>query len=78
MIGVLDTYLGKTNASYLALGKCSAADLIFLPWQELMLGWNKEFDIGQYPKFKDWHQSLMQRPREKKALKMQEEKMGGA
>ncbi|KAH6895825.1 glutathione S-transferase [Thelonectria olida] len=70
VVGVLDKILeGK---EYLVGGKCTYADLAFVPWNTLLPAVGNMFERFKvdetYPNFHQWHQRLLARPSVQKGL----------
>jgi len=75
VVGVLDAILAKSESGWLVSEKCTYADLIFVPWNEVVISYlfahhPNEFDIDNYPRYKEWTERLKERPAVKKALDM--------
>ena len=80
--GVIDSHLSKTGQEYLVGDKVTFADLMFLPWNFLLIGGGMGPDAGlgqefrekewpeKYPHHYEWHQKLMERPSVKRALEV--------
>jgi len=72
VLGVLEDVL--KNKEWLVAGKCTIADLSFIPWNH-MLGWlfsmegYASLDLAKdFPKVNAWHQRMVSRPAIKAAL----------
>lgn len=85
VLGVINSQLEKTGKPYLVGDKVSYADLMFIPWNNGMIGaLGKDFSEKEwpekYPKAKEWHEKLLAREGVKKALdvvaKAKEEQAG--
>ena len=71
---VLDSVLAKNGGGYLVGGKCSYADLSFIPWALFVPGLGiPDFDIEkECPHYSAWLKSLTERPAVSKVLKDKE------
>ncbi|KAK3046548.1 hypothetical protein LTR09_011958 [Extremus antarcticus] len=81
IVGVIESHLRRRqeasgdDALWLLGGKCTYADLAFVPWDLLLL--NRLFPEGfdaakEFPLFYQWHQRVVQRPAVKKAIEIRE------
>lgn len=74
MLGVLDLHLRRTGQSYLVGEKCTFADLMFVPFNNVLSsvllyeGFDEEWK-SHMPHCYEWHQRLMQRERIKEAFR---------
>lgn len=79
MISVLDTHLKGEGTGWLVGGKCTYADLAFVPWHVLLsylLG-ETQIDIeGKYPDYDKWTKRLVERDSVKKILEDRAKAMG--
>ena len=72
VLGVIDAHLTKTGKPYLVGDKCTYADLMWIPWNNMVNGillgdYDKEWK-ETYPKCYEWHQKLIARPAVKKMM----------
>ncbi|RPD77240.1 glutathione S-transferase C-terminal-like protein [Lentinus tigrinus ALCF2SS1-7] len=75
VLGVLDGVLAKEPSGWLVGGKCTVADLSFVPWDllALTLGFKDRADVDvakTYPAFYAWHQKLLKRESVAKLLEV--------
>ncbi|RPD63378.1 glutathione S-transferase C-terminal-like protein [Lentinus tigrinus ALCF2SS1-6] len=75
VLGVLDGVLAKEPSGWLVGGKCTVADLSFVPWDllALTLGFKDRTDVDvakTYPAFYAWHQKLLKRESVAKLLEV--------
>ncbi|KAI9725345.1 MAG: glutathione S- transferase, nitrogen catabolite repression regulator [Chrysothrix sp. TS-e1954] len=71
VIMVLNAHLEKEATGWLVGGKCTYADLSFLPWNYLAIIdlLSKDESLADAPHFKKWHEAMMIRPSTKVAFK---------
>ena len=65
VLSVIELHLNKTGRPFLVGDKCTYADLMFVPWNN-MLGFLLGADFAEewkttYPKSNEWHQKLIAR-----------------
>ena len=77
MLSVIDYHLDKTGNPYLVGKNCTFADLMWVPWDNLIgmaMGpdFAKEWE-EKYPKCLEWHQRLMDRESVKKVMELVKE-----
>ena len=73
VVGVVDRHLREHGTGWLVGGKCTYADLVWVPWDMLMpfLLSDGQKVLDEHPHFKKWHEAMMARPA---VAKMAEEK----
>ncbi|KAL1942639.1 hypothetical protein VTO73DRAFT_4879 [Trametes versicolor] len=76
VLGVLETVLSKQE--WLVGGKLTVADISFITWNQMAIGWGLEGVEGgdvqkEFPNVYKWHQKLVSRPIVRKFLDMQAE-----
>jgi glutathione S-transferase len=76
VVGVLDTHLGKSSSGWLVGDKISYVDLFYVMWGEMVpmiFGeqFKDKFDLGKYPHYKKWFESMKERESVKKVLEDQ-------
>lgn len=78
VVSVIDLHLSKTKSEYLVGNKVTYADLMFIPWAQLV-GWvDKEGKIlseGKYPHYQAWYKKITERPGVAKVLEEKAKKM---
>lgn len=87
IVGVIEVHLQKRRQEqklgtgdevWLVGGKCTYADLAFVPWDLLLFArlFPEGFDVQKdFPEFHAWHQNLIKRPAVHKVVQMREESM---
>ena len=79
MLGVIDRHLTKTGRPYLVGEKACYADLMFVPWNDIVpILMGPEFESEwkeKMPKCYEWHQRLVAREAVKRAAAAKAEKM---
>ncbi|KAF2183919.1 glutathione S-transferase [Zopfia rhizophila CBS 207.26] len=82
VVGVLDGVLAKSKSGWLVGDKCTYADLIFVPWNEMIAPVSaptpEKWDINKYPAYKKWAEGMKERPAVKKTLELQGQIMADA
>jgi len=72
--GVIDSHLNKKGTEYLVGGKCSYADLMFVPYaRALGIIIAPHIDTTVHTKYTEWIERLYSRPAVEKVLKMWDE-----
>ena len=74
-LGVIEYHLNKTGNPYLVGDKCTFADLMWVPWNNLAATFVMGPDFAKewekdYPKTWEWHQRLMNRDAVKRAFEI--------
>jgi glutathione S-transferase len=64
--GVIDTHLKTKGTEYLVGDKITYADLMFVPWYDVVQVWMKNIDLSKFDAYTAWVARLQARPSAKK------------